>query len=83
MTTARKHAIGAVIATLFLSGCADTPRTTTTLPVTLPDLTTYALVRTDAGRTAPRSVSVAQAAAVLAAYDVVVIGEAHRNPGNH
>lgn len=46
---------------------------------TLPDLTSYALVRNDTGA----QVSVDEAADILAAYDVVFIGEAHEHPGNH
>ena len=75
-----KHAATAILTALLLSSCAGTAAPG--LPA-LPDLTTFALVRTDAGKTAPRVVTVDQAADVLAGYDVVFIGEAHRNPGNH
>jgi uncharacterized iron-regulated protein len=47
----------------------------------LPDLTSFILMRTDAG--APQPMSVEQAADVLATYDVIFIGESHRHPGNH
>jgi len=49
----------------------------------LPDLTSFVLMRTEAGAHAPQPVSVAEAADVLATYDVVFIGEAHQHPGNH
>ena len=49
----------------------------------LPDLTSYVLMRTDAGARATEPASVQQAADVLAAYDVIFIGEAHQHPGNH
>ena len=75
-----KHLTGTVLTTVFLAGCAGMGAPG--LPA-LPDMTSFALVRTDAGKTAPKVVSVDQAADVLAGYDVVFIGEAHRNPGNH
>ena len=49
----------------------------------LPDLTSYVLMRTDASARATEPASVQQAADVLAAYDVIFIGEAHQHPGNH
>jgi uncharacterized iron-regulated protein len=49
----------------------------------LPDLTSFILVRTDAGARTPQVMSVDQAADVLATYDVIFIGESHRHPGNH
>ena len=52
------------------------------LDIRLPDLSTFALIRTDGGKTAPQVLSVAQAADFLAAFDVVVIGEAHRHVGS-
>jgi hypothetical protein len=56
-----------------LTGCAAAPGAMT-LPVSLPDLTSYALVRTEAGTIAPQVVGVERAAAILAAYDVVIVG---------
>ncbi len=47
------------------------------------DMYDFALVHTDGGAIAPQSVSLDQAADVLAGYDVVFLGEAHRHPGNH
>ena len=55
----------------------------THLDVELPDLTAFTLVRTDAGKTTPTVISVDVAADILAAYDVIFIGEAHRHPGSH
>ena len=49
----------------------------------LTDLTSYILMRTDAGAQKPERMSADDAAAVLATYDVVFIGEEHRHPGNH
>lgn len=43
----------------------------------------FNLVRTDGGNREPELNSVAEAAAELANYDVVFIGEAHGHPGNH
>ena len=64
-----------------LGGCATQPGPS--LQTRLPDLTSFMLVRTDAGAHAPQAMSVDQAADVLATYDVVFIGESHRHPGNH
>ena len=50
---------------------------------TLPDMTSFLLMRTDAGTRTPTRVSVDQAADILATYDVIFIGEAHEHPGNH
>ena len=47
----------------------------------LPDLTSFALMRTDAG--APVAVSVEQAAGALKDYDVIFLGEWHDHAGNH
>ncbi len=82
-TISKMQVSSAVLAAAVLAGCVTVKAAEAPLAVTLPDLTSYALVQTDAGKTAPRLVSAAEAAAVLAAFDVVVIGEAHRNPGNH
>ncbi len=49
----------------------------------LPDLTSYLLMRTDAGARAPTPASVDDAADVLAGFDVIFIGEAHEHPGSH
>ncbi len=49
--------------------------------ITLPDLTAYALIRTDGGKTPPQVLSLGQAAALLADFDVVFLGEAHRHVG--
>ncbi len=80
MGNRQKRIIGTVAASALLTACASIGAPG--LPA-LPDLTSYALVRTDAGKAASRVVSVDQAANVLARYDVIFIGEAHRNPGNH
>ena len=69
---------------LLLSSCASGPGPTgAALPTSLPDLTSYALIHTDAGRRQARHVSVDEAARVLAGFDVIFIGEAHQHPGNH
>jgi uncharacterized iron-regulated protein len=47
----------------------------------LPDLTSFALMRTDAG--APVAVSVESAADALKDYDVIFLGEWHDHAGNH
>jgi uncharacterized iron-regulated protein len=47
----------------------------------LPDLTSFALMRT--GGSAPTAVSVDEAADALKAYDVIVFGEWHDHAGNH
>lgn len=79
MASTKKH-ISAVAAALMLTGCAGMDAQG--LPG-LPDLTSYALVRTEAGKVPPRVVTTDQAAGILAGYDVIFLGEAHRNPGNH
>jgi len=66
----------------LLTSCATMPMGEGT-GTALPDLTSYILMRTDAGAHTPQRVSVQQAADVLAAYDVIFIGEAHQHPGNH
>jgi uncharacterized iron-regulated protein len=77
-------------AAVVLTGCAGTepPNPPAATPNAqaeraLTDLTDFALMYTDAGKTTPRAMTVGQAADVLAAYDVVFIGEEHRHPGNH
>lgn len=67
---------------ITLTACTALPATMTP-GTTLPDLTSYILMRTDGGARAPLRVSVDQAADVLASYDVIFIGEAHEHPGNH
>jgi uncharacterized iron-regulated protein len=52
-------------------------------PSALKDLTDFALMHTDGGKTAPKPMSVTQAADVLKDFDVIFIGEEHRHPGNH
>jgi len=47
----------------------------------LPDLMSFALMRTDQG--APKAVSVEQTADALKDYDVIVMGEWHDHTGNH
>ena len=64
-----------------LGGCATQPRPS--LQTRLPDLTSFVLMRTDAGAHAPQAMSVDQTAGVLVTYDVIFIGESHRHPGNH
>jgi uncharacterized iron-regulated protein len=66
---------------LGLSGCATLPAPQS--PLALPDLTSFILMRTDAGARTPQAMSVDQAADILATYDVIFIGESHRHPGNH
>jgi uncharacterized iron-regulated protein len=71
----------ALIIAFSLSGCASTPYP---LPhAKLPDLTSFILMRTDGGTHSPQTMSVDQAADVLATYDAIFIGESHRHPGNH
>jgi uncharacterized iron-regulated protein len=62
---------------------APTPGPGVALDVALPDLTTYALLRTDAGKMPPQALSLAQAADLLAGYDVIFLGEVHRHPAAH
>lgn len=50
--------------------------------ISLPDITTYALIRTDGGKTPPQAISLAQAADLLAGFDVIFLGEVHRHVGN-
>ncbi len=52
-----------------------------TAALALPDLTSFALMRTDAG--APVAVSVDSAADALKDYDVIFLGEWHDHAGNH
>jgi uncharacterized iron-regulated protein len=47
------------------------------------DLYDSAFVLTNAGKTAPRVVSVSELADALVDYDVVIFGEIHRHPGVH
>jgi uncharacterized iron-regulated protein len=47
------------------------------------DLYDAAFVLTNAGKRAPRVVSVQELAVALAGYDVVIYGEIHRHPGVH
>ncbi|MGZ6176352.1 MAG: ChaN family lipoprotein [Candidatus Binataceae bacterium] len=69
----------------LLASCATTPAPPPAerFPATLPDLTSYALIETDAGMGPPRRISLDRAADILATYDVIFVGEAHTNPGNH
>ncbi|MSO72503.1 MAG: iron-regulated protein [Rhodospirillaceae bacterium] len=67
---------------LMLAACS-TGSESTTLDASLPDLTSYALIYTDAGARPAWRVSVDEAAEVLARFDVIFIGEAHQHPGNH
>ena len=53
------------------------------LNITLPDLTTYALIRTDGGKSTPQVITLAQAGDLLAGFDVIFIGEVHRHLANH
>lgn len=77
-----------VIAALagLLGACAATPPERAPARPSqagLPDLTSFALYRTDGGARASQHVSVEQAAEVLKDFDVVFLGELHRHPGNH
>ena len=72
-----------IAAALTLGACASMPPATPKLATSLPDLTSFILMRTDAGAFPATRVSVDQAAGVLAGYDVIFIGEAHEHPGNH
>jgi uncharacterized iron-regulated protein len=78
----------AVCLALVSAGCAmpqGAPRTAAPQSVSraLADLTDFTLVRTDGGARAPTAVTIEEAAEVLAAYDVIFLGEVHRHPGNH
>ncbi len=53
------------------------------IAIALPDLTTYALIRTDGGKTPAQVLNLAQAGDLLAGFDVIFIGEVHRHMGNH
>jgi uncharacterized iron-regulated protein len=66
-----------------LAACTTVNNDIMPIRPTLPDLTSFLLMRTDAGARTPTRVSVDQAADVLAGYDVIFIGEAHEHPGNH
>jgi len=76
---------------ILLSGCAqftgapsvNQEGDTYTLSAPLDDFYDFALVETDGGKTAPKVVSLDEAADALSTYDVVFIGETHRHPGNH
>jgi uncharacterized iron-regulated protein len=85
MNVSRSFVSLAVIAAL--TSCATAPQGPApqgrALRASLPDLTSYALMRTDAGALPAQHVSVAQAAEVLAGYDVIFIGEVHQHPANH
>lgn len=50
--------------------------------ISLPDITTYALIRTDGGKSPAQVISLAQAADLLAGFDAVFLGEVHRHVGN-
>ncbi len=76
-----KHAV-VIGAALGFAACASMP-VEPRVPTTLPDLTSFMLMRTDGGAHPTTRVSVTEAAAVLAGYDVIFIGEAHEHPGNH
>ncbi|MBX7198013.1 MAG: ChaN family lipoprotein [Rhodospirillaceae bacterium] len=52
------------------------------IAVTLPDITTYGLIRTDGGKMPAQVLALGQAADLLAGYDVVFLGEVHRHVGN-
>ncbi len=66
----------------LLGACAVTaPRFVA--PSSLPDLTSFALLRTDGGARASQRVSVEEAADALAHYDVIFIAESHEHPANH
>ncbi|MBL8628641.1 MAG: ChaN family lipoprotein [Rhodospirillaceae bacterium] len=62
---------------------AAAPVAAPALPITLGDLTDFALLYTDGGKQPARQMSVAEAADILKNYDVIFIGEEHRHPGNH
>ena len=49
--------------------------------VTLPDITSYGLIRTDGGKRTPEVITLTQAADLLAGFDVVFLGEVHRHVG--
>ena len=80
--------IASFAAALALSACVNganpsTAETTARETWDLMDLTDFVLVRTDAGARASERTTVAEAADVLAGYDVIFIGEVHRHPANH
>ena len=68
--------------TVMLSACAASSAGFMPGP-TLPDMTSYLLMRTDVGTRSPTATSVDDAAEVLAGFDVIFIGEAHEHPGSH
>ncbi|MGE4062243.1 MAG: ChaN family lipoprotein [Rhodospirillaceae bacterium] len=53
------------------------------LPRAVPDLTSYVMIHANAGREAPREVTIAEAAGLLGDYDVTFFGEVHRHAGVH
>ena len=63
------------------SPAAPAPEPSVPIAVSLPDITTYALIRTDGGKTPAQPVTLAQAADLLAGFDVVFLGEVHRHVG--
>ncbi len=77
----KRRLAGLVVAAL-LTSCATMPSGNGS-GASLPDLTSFVLIRTDAGAHTPQRVSVGNAAQILAGYDVIFIGEAHQHPGNH
>ncbi len=52
-------------------------------PITLADMTAFALVDTREGVHEPTPMSVEKTADILSTFDVVFLGEMHRHPGNH
>lgn len=69
-----------LLSLMLLSGAASAREDT--VPPPLPDLTSFDLMRSEAGKT-PMFVTVGQAADELKNYDVVFLGEWHDHPGNH
>ncbi len=87
------------LCSLLLAGCAAAPAPRTDapapqpglaragadyiLPGPIPDLTSYQIIRSDAGAGTPRAVSLAEAADALTGFDVIFLGEVHRHAGMH
>lgn len=80
---APKAVVAAVPAQAPVQAPKPAPDNGIPLDVKLPDLTTYALVRTDGGKIPPWEISLAQAADLLAGFDVIFLGEVHRHPAAH
>ena len=79
--TALRRPLSCIALLLTFTACTALPDAPS--GASLPDLTSFVLMHTDAGARSPSPISAARAAEILAGFDVIFIGEAHRHPGNH